>query len=99
MKFQVLDIIPHLKNPITGEIVSTADRLSQVVETARRAEDLTWSGRFRAPMTEPTTTPRPFDGPPRRPGRGSHHPLETEDPYGSRPESVHATRSTLAYLH
>ncbi|GAA3285642.1 LLM class flavin-dependent oxidoreductase [Paenarthrobacter aurescens] len=40
MKFQVLDIIPHLKNPVTGEIVSTADRLNQVVETARRAEEL-----------------------------------------------------------
>ncbi|MBP2268720.1 hypothetical protein J3A64_004184 [Pseudarthrobacter sp. PvP004] len=35
MKFQVLDIIPHLKNPVTGEIVSTADRLNQVVETAK----------------------------------------------------------------
>jgi alkanesulfonate monooxygenase SsuD/methylene tetrahydromethanopterin reductase-like flavin-dependent oxidoreductase (luciferase family) len=40
MKFQVLDIIPHLKNPVTGEIVSTADRLNQTVETAVRAEDL-----------------------------------------------------------
>jgi len=40
MKFQVLDIIPHLKNPVTGEIVSTADRLNQVVQTARRAEEL-----------------------------------------------------------
>ncbi|MDP5228593.1 MULTISPECIES: LLM class flavin-dependent oxidoreductase [Arthrobacter] len=40
MKFQVLDIIPHLKNPFTGEIVSTADRLAQVVETAQRAEEL-----------------------------------------------------------
>ncbi|NHW48003.1 LLM class flavin-dependent oxidoreductase [Paenarthrobacter sp. MSM-2-10-13] len=40
MKFQVLDIIPHLKNPVTGEIVSTADRLNQVVETAKRAEEL-----------------------------------------------------------
>ncbi|WP_314323425.1 LLM class flavin-dependent oxidoreductase [Paenarthrobacter ilicis] len=40
MKFQVLDIIPHLKHPVTGEIVSTADRLNQVVETARRAEEL-----------------------------------------------------------
>jgi alkanesulfonate monooxygenase SsuD/methylene tetrahydromethanopterin reductase-like flavin-dependent oxidoreductase (luciferase family) len=40
MKFQVLDIIPHLKNPVTGEIVSPADRLNQVVETARRAEEL-----------------------------------------------------------
>lgn len=175
MKFQVLDIIPHLRNPLTGGIVSTADRLNQVVETARLAEELrfdsfsvgerhagefissspttvlaaiaavtdrirlqtgvtvlsvldpvrvaedyatidqlsrgrlelvigkgnevlqyplfgldladqwdllaekyallrrlwreegvTWSGRFRAPLTEPTTTtPRPFDGPPR----------------------------------
>lgn len=27
MKFQVLDIIPHQKHPVTGEIVSTADRL------------------------------------------------------------------------
>ncbi|HCN23504.1 MAG TPA: LLM class flavin-dependent oxidoreductase, partial [Arthrobacter bacterium] len=40
MKFQVLDIIPHLKNPLTRDIVSTADRLNQVVETARRAEEL-----------------------------------------------------------
>ncbi|WP_104088177.1 LLM class flavin-dependent oxidoreductase [Arthrobacter sp. GMC3] len=40
MKFQVLDIIPHLKNPVTGEIVSTADRLNQVVATARLAEEL-----------------------------------------------------------
>jgi hypothetical protein len=40
MKFQVLDIIPHLKNPVTGEIVSTGERLNQVVQTARRAEEL-----------------------------------------------------------
>lgn len=40
MKFQVLDIVPHLKNPVTGEIVSTAERLNQVVQTARRAEEL-----------------------------------------------------------
>ena len=40
MKFQVLDIIPHLKNPLTGGIVSTADRLNQVIHTARRAEEL-----------------------------------------------------------
>jgi hypothetical protein len=25
VRFQVLDIIPHLKNPVTGAIVSTAD--------------------------------------------------------------------------
>ena len=40
MKFQILDIIPHLKNPVTGEIVSTADRLNQVVRTAQLAEEL-----------------------------------------------------------
>ena len=40
MKFQVLDIIPHLKNPVTGEGVSTAERLEQVLETALRAEEL-----------------------------------------------------------
>lgn len=40
MKFQVLDIIPHLKNPVTGETVSTADRLNQVVAMAQRAEEL-----------------------------------------------------------
>jgi hypothetical protein len=40
VKFQVLDIIPHLKNPVTGEIVSTADRLNQVVRTAQLAEEL-----------------------------------------------------------
>ncbi|MCU1548281.1 MAG: class flavin-dependent oxidoreductase [Arthrobacter sp.] len=40
MKFQVLDIIPHLKNPVTGQIVSTAERLNQVLRTAQRAEEL-----------------------------------------------------------
>jgi len=40
VRFQVLDIIPHVKNPITGEIVSTADRLNQVVRTAQLAEEL-----------------------------------------------------------
>lgn len=40
MKFQVLDIIPYLKNPVTGQIVSTADRLNQVVRTAQLAEEL-----------------------------------------------------------
>ncbi|WP_432245260.1 LLM class flavin-dependent oxidoreductase [Arthrobacter sp. G.S.26] len=44
MKFQVLDIIPHLKNPLTGDIVSTADRLNQVVQTAQRAEELGYDG-------------------------------------------------------
>lgn len=42
MKFQVLDIIPHLRNPITGGIVSTADRFDQVLRTAQRAEELSF---------------------------------------------------------
>ncbi|MEA5456320.1 LLM class flavin-dependent oxidoreductase [Sinomonas sp. JGH33] len=40
MKFQLLDIIPHHRHPITGERVRPADRLAQVIETARRAEAL-----------------------------------------------------------
>lgn len=40
MKFQVLDIIPHLRNPVTGSIVSPADRFEQVIRTAQRAEEL-----------------------------------------------------------
>lgn len=38
MKFQLLDIIPHQRNPLTGHIDSPADRLNQVVSTARAAE-------------------------------------------------------------
>ena len=40
MKFQVLDIIPHHRDPRTGHRVSAAERLEQVIETARRAEEL-----------------------------------------------------------
>jgi alkanesulfonate monooxygenase SsuD/methylene tetrahydromethanopterin reductase-like flavin-dependent oxidoreductase (luciferase family) len=40
VRFRVIDIIPHPQNPVTEENVSTADRLNQVVETARRAEEL-----------------------------------------------------------
>ena len=40
MRFQVLDIVPHGPHPITGEQVSAAERLAQVIETARRAEEL-----------------------------------------------------------
>ncbi|MDQ4504181.1 LLM class flavin-dependent oxidoreductase [Sinomonas sp. ASV322] len=40
MKFQLLDIIPHHRHPLTGERVRPADRLAQVIETAQRAEDL-----------------------------------------------------------
>jgi alkanesulfonate monooxygenase SsuD/methylene tetrahydromethanopterin reductase-like flavin-dependent oxidoreductase (luciferase family) len=40
MRFQLLDILPHLKNPVTGRLVSTADRLEQAVTAARYAERL-----------------------------------------------------------
>jgi alkanesulfonate monooxygenase SsuD/methylene tetrahydromethanopterin reductase-like flavin-dependent oxidoreductase (luciferase family) len=40
VKFQVLDIVPHTRNPVTGRLVSAADRLGQVVQAARRAEEL-----------------------------------------------------------
>jgi hypothetical protein len=29
MRFQLLDILPNIENPVTGRIVSTADRLEQ----------------------------------------------------------------------
>jgi len=40
MRFQVLDIIPHQDDPITGLQVDTAQRFEQVVQTAVRAEEL-----------------------------------------------------------
>lgn len=40
MKFQILDIVPYQRNPVTGRVVSPADRLSQTVQTARLAEEL-----------------------------------------------------------
>lgn len=40
MKFQVLDIIPYLTNPVTGRIVSPSDRFAQTIQVARRAEEL-----------------------------------------------------------
>jgi alkanesulfonate monooxygenase SsuD/methylene tetrahydromethanopterin reductase-like flavin-dependent oxidoreductase (luciferase family) len=40
VRFQVLDIIPHQRNPVTGRLVSPSDRLAQTVQTARRAEEL-----------------------------------------------------------
>jgi alkanesulfonate monooxygenase SsuD/methylene tetrahydromethanopterin reductase-like flavin-dependent oxidoreductase (luciferase family) len=40
MKFQVLDIVPHARNPVTGRLISPADRLAQAVQAARRAEEL-----------------------------------------------------------
>ena len=40
MKFQVLDILPNLENPVTGRLVSTAERYAQALASARRAEEL-----------------------------------------------------------
>ncbi|GAA1965588.1 LLM class flavin-dependent oxidoreductase [Agromyces allii] len=40
MRFQLLDIVPHVENPVTGRLVSAAERLDQTVESARRAERL-----------------------------------------------------------
>jgi alkanesulfonate monooxygenase SsuD/methylene tetrahydromethanopterin reductase-like flavin-dependent oxidoreductase (luciferase family) len=40
MRFQVLDILPHLQNPVTGRMVSTAERYAQALAAARRAEEL-----------------------------------------------------------
>lgn len=37
MRFEVLDIIPPLRNPISGAIVSPAGRFDQVLRTAQRA--------------------------------------------------------------
>src|SRR6202453_907252 len=40
MRFQVLDILPNLANPVTGRLVSTAERYAQALAAARRAEEL-----------------------------------------------------------
>jgi alkanesulfonate monooxygenase SsuD/methylene tetrahydromethanopterin reductase-like flavin-dependent oxidoreductase (luciferase family) len=40
MKFQVLDILPNIKNPVTGRLVSPAERFAQALTAARRAEEL-----------------------------------------------------------
>ena len=40
MRFQLLDILPHLQNPITGRQVSTAERYAQALTAAQRAEQL-----------------------------------------------------------
>ncbi|MGW7244462.1 LLM class flavin-dependent oxidoreductase [Streptomyces sp. NPDC054804] len=39
MKFQVLDILPNLKNPVTGREVRTDERYSQALTSARYAEE------------------------------------------------------------
>lgn len=40
MKFQLLDILPNIENPVTGRLVSTADRFEQALASARAAEKL-----------------------------------------------------------
>ncbi len=40
MRFQVLDILPYVPNPVTGRHVSPADRLAQSVQMARFAEQV-----------------------------------------------------------
>jgi alkanesulfonate monooxygenase SsuD/methylene tetrahydromethanopterin reductase-like flavin-dependent oxidoreductase (luciferase family) len=40
VKFQVLDILPNIENPVTGRLVSTAERFAQALQSARRAEEL-----------------------------------------------------------
>lgn len=40
MRFQVLDILPYLENPVTGRLVSPAERFAQALTTARYAEQL-----------------------------------------------------------
>ncbi|WP_007508968.1 LLM class flavin-dependent oxidoreductase [Pseudofrankia saprophytica] len=40
MRFQVLDILPNIQNPVTGRLVSTAERYAQALASARRAEEL-----------------------------------------------------------
>ena len=40
MRFQILDILPYQTNPVTGRLVSPADRFAQLVQTARLAEEL-----------------------------------------------------------
>jgi alkanesulfonate monooxygenase SsuD/methylene tetrahydromethanopterin reductase-like flavin-dependent oxidoreductase (luciferase family) len=40
MRFQVLDILPQIENPVTRRIVSPAERFAQALTTARYAEQL-----------------------------------------------------------
>ncbi|MFI6095871.1 LLM class flavin-dependent oxidoreductase [Lentzea sp. NPDC051213] len=39
MKFQVLDILPHLTNPVTGRQIRTDERYAQALTSARYAEE------------------------------------------------------------
>jgi alkanesulfonate monooxygenase SsuD/methylene tetrahydromethanopterin reductase-like flavin-dependent oxidoreductase (luciferase family) len=40
MRFQVLDILPNIENPVTGRLVSPSERFAQALTAARRAEEL-----------------------------------------------------------
>src|SRR6201986_5050370 len=40
MRFQLLDILPNIQNPVTGRLVSTADRLGRAANAPRQAERL-----------------------------------------------------------
>lgn len=40
MRFQVLDILPHMANPLTGRLVSPAERYAQALTSARVAEQV-----------------------------------------------------------
>jgi len=40
VRFQVLDILPHLANPVTGRLVSPAERYAQALTSARVAEQV-----------------------------------------------------------
>jgi alkanesulfonate monooxygenase SsuD/methylene tetrahydromethanopterin reductase-like flavin-dependent oxidoreductase (luciferase family) len=40
VKFQVLDIVPHVPNPVTGEQLTPSERLHETLEFALRAEEL-----------------------------------------------------------
>src|SRR5580698_1022097 len=40
VKFQVLDILPHIQNPVTGRLVSPSERFAQAITSATRAEEL-----------------------------------------------------------
>lgn len=40
MRFQVLDILPNVENPVTGRLVSTSERFAQALTAAQRAEQV-----------------------------------------------------------
>jgi alkanesulfonate monooxygenase SsuD/methylene tetrahydromethanopterin reductase-like flavin-dependent oxidoreductase (luciferase family) len=51
MRFQLLDILPNIQNPVTGRLVSTADRLEQAVTSARQPRS---PGSTRSPSVSAT---------------------------------------------